>query len=149
MNITIPAFLLLVSSALSLTSLHQDSQQKHDTILLTVVGLDNNIGDVKVGLFNSAESFTGKTKDKFGGAIIKIQNKKAQYVFPNVPYGEYAIKLFHDENGNDEIDTNFLGIPTESYGFSNNAKALFGPPSFEKAKFIVSSDTVRVEIDVD
>ena len=149
MNITLSAFLLLISSALSLASLHQDSQQKHGTILLTVVGLDNDIGDVKVGLFNSAESFTGKTKDKFAGAIIKIRNKKVQYVFPNVPYGEYAIKLFHDEDGDDEIDTNFFGIPTESYGFSNNAKALFGPPTFEKAKFIVSSDTVKVEIDLD
>lgn len=149
MNITLSAFLLLVSSALSLASLHQDSRQKHGTILLTVVGLDNDIGDVKVGLFNSAESFAGKTKDKFAGAIIKIQNKKVKHVFPNVPYGEYAIKLFHDEDGDDEIDTNFLGIPTESYGFSNNAKALFGPPTFERAKFIVSSDTVKVEIDLD
>jgi uncharacterized protein (DUF2141 family) len=149
MNITLSAFLLLVSSALSLASLHQDSQQKRGTILLTVVGLDNDIGDVKVGLFNSAESFTGKTKDKFAGAIIKIQNKKVKYVFSNVPYGEYAIKLFHDEDGDDEIDTNFIGIPTGTYGFSNNAKALFGPPTFEKAKFIVSSDTVKVEIDLD
>jgi uncharacterized protein (DUF2141 family) len=149
MNNIFFAFLLLVSSALSPASLHQDSQQARGTILLTVVGLHNDNGDVKVGLFNSAESFTGKTKDKFGGAIIKIQNKKAQYVFPNVPFGEYAIKLFHDENGDNKINTNFLGIPTESYGFSNNAKALFGPPSFEKAKFIVSSDTVRVKIDVD
>ena len=149
MNITLSAFLLLVSSALSLASLHQDSQQKHGTILLTAVRLDNDIGDVKVGHFNSAESFTGKTKDKFAGAIIKIQNKKVRHVFPNVPYREYAIKLFHVEDGDDDIDTIFFGIPTESYGFSNNAKALFGPPSFEKAKFIVSSDTVKVEIDLD
>lgn len=149
MNISLSAFLLLVSSALSPASLYQDSQPKHGTILLTAVGLHNDTGDVKVGLFNSSESFTGKTKDKFAGATIKIQNKKAQYVFPNVPYGEYAIRLFHDENGNNEIDTNFLGIPTESYGFSNNARARFGPPNFEKAKFTVSSDTVRVKIDLD
>jgi uncharacterized protein (DUF2141 family) len=149
MNISVSAFLLLVSSALPLASFHQDSQKKLAVIQLTVIGLENDIGDVQVGLFNSAESFNGKTKEKFAGAVIKIQNKKIQYIFPTVPYGEYAIKLFHDEDGDDEIDTNFLGIPTESYGFSNNAKALFGPPSFEKAKFIVSSDTVRVEIDVD
>jgi uncharacterized protein (DUF2141 family) len=149
MNLVVSVFPLLIFSAVSFSPLHQNSQKKLAAVQLTVIGLENDIGDIKVGLFNSAESFTGKTKDKFGGAIIKIQNKKAQYVFSNVPYGEYAIKLFHDENGDDEINTNFLGIPTESYGFSNNAKALFGPPSFEKAKFIVSLDTVRVVIDVD
>ena len=149
MNLIVSVFLLLIFSAVSFPSLHQDNQKKLAVIELTVIGLQNNIGDVKVGLFNSAESFNGKTKDKFAGAVIKIQNKKIQHIFPAVPYGEYAIKLFHDEDGDDEIDTNFLGIPTESYGFSNNAKGFFGPPGFEKAKFIVSSDTVRVEIDVD
>lgn len=149
MNPIVSVFLLLLFSAVSFPPLHQDSQKKLAVIQLTVIGLENDVGDVKVGLFNSAESFNSKTKEKFAGAIIKIQNKKVQYVFPNVPYGEYAIKLFHDEDGDDEVDTNFLGIPTESYGFSNNAKGLFGPPSFEKAKFVVSSDTVRVQIDLD
>ena len=149
MNIIVSVFLLLIFSAVSSSSLHQDSQKNLAVVQLTVIGLKNDIGDVKVGLFDSAESFNGKTKDKFAGAVIKIQNKKIQYIFPAVPYGEYAIKLFHDEDGDDEIDTNFLGIPTESYGFSNNAKGFFGPPSFKTAKFIVSSDTVRVDINLE
>jgi uncharacterized protein (DUF2141 family) len=149
MTVINSAFVLLVLSAISIPPQYQDSQKKLAIIQLTIVGLDNDIGDVKVGLFDSAESFDGKTKEKFSGAIIKVENKKAQYVFTNVPYGDYAIKLFHDEDGDDDVDTNFLGIPTESYGFSNNAKGLFGPPSFEKAKFVVSSDTVKVQIDLD
>ncbi len=127
----------------------QDSVKNSGTVILTVVGLDNDKGDVKVGLFNSAQSFSGKTKEKYGGSVIKIFGKKARCVFSNIPYGEYAIKLFHDEDGDDRIDTNFLGMPTEEYGFSNNAKGLFGLPSYDKAKFVVSSDTVRVEINLD
>ena len=148
MNMAVSALLLLGLSALSPASIHQDRQQSHGTIILNVVGFENDIGDVQVGLFNSAESFTGKNKDKFAGVIIKIQNKTAQYVFPNAPYGDYAIKVFHDKDGDGQLNTNFFGIPTEKYGFSNNAKALFGPPNFDKAKFIVSSDTVRVKIDL-
>jgi uncharacterized protein (DUF2141 family) len=149
MNIIASFFLLLIFSAVSFPSLYQDSQKKLAVVQLTVVGFKNDNGDVKIGLYNSADSFNGKTKEKFAGAVIKILNKKVQYIFPAVPYGEYAIKLFHDEDGDDEIGTNFLGIPTESYGFSNNAKGFFGPPSFEKAKFVVSSDTVRVDINLD
>jgi uncharacterized protein (DUF2141 family) len=127
----------------------QDSVKYPGTIILRIAGLNNDNGDVKVGLFNSAQSFSGKTKEKFGGTIVKIFDKKAQCVFSNIPYGEYAIKLFHDEDADDKIQTNFLGMPTEQYGFSNNAKGFFGIPSFDKAKFTVSSDTVRVEINLD
>mgnify|MGYP003572328091 CR=1 FL=1 len=47
----------------------------------------------------------------------------------------YAIAAYHDANGNQELDKNFFGVPKEGYGFSNNARATFGPPSFEKAAF--------------
>jgi uncharacterized protein (DUF2141 family) len=127
----------------------QDSVKNSGTIILTVVGLNNDNGDIKVGLFNSAQSFSGKIKEKYGGSVIKIFDKKAQCIFSNIPYGEYAIKLFHDEDRDDKINTNFLGIPSEQYGFSNNAKGIFGIPSFDNAKFVVSSDTVRVEINLD
>ena len=52
-----------------------------------------------------------------------------------LPDGIYAIGLYVDSNKNEKLDTNFLGIPTEQFGFSNNAKGRFGPPSFESASF--------------
>ena len=63
-----------------------------------------------------------------------------------IPFGEYAIKAFHDEDRDDEIDMNFLGIPVESYGFSNNVRGIFGPPSFDKAKFLFNVDSLAIEI---
>ena len=55
------------------------------------------------------------------------------------------MKLFHDENENGELDTGFLGIPKEDYAFSNNASGVFGPPSYDKAKFELTAD-LTVEI---
>lgn len=59
--------------------------------------------------------------------------------FESVPPGEYAIACFHDENDNAELDTNFLGIPSEGTGASNDAYGLFGPPRYEDARFRVSA----------
>lgn len=66
--------------------------------------------------------------------------------WPEAREGTYAIKIFHDVNGNGKLDTNFLGIPTEPYGFSNNAMGAFGPPSFEEASFRVSGNGASLSI---
>ncbi len=56
-----------------------------------------------------------------------------RFVFTDLPAGEFAVAVFHDENDNGELDSNFLGIPTEGYGFSRNATGTFGPPGFSHA----------------
>jgi uncharacterized protein (DUF2141 family) len=60
-----------------------------------------------------------------------------------LPHGEYAISLFVDSNGNKKIDKNFLGIPKEQYGFSNNVMGRMSAPSFDQAKFVVSGPTTQ------
>jgi len=62
------------------------------------------------------------------------------------PPGTYAVQVFHDENDNLTIDRNFLGLPTEGMGFSNNAPFRFGPPSFRDAAIAVGSDGARVTL---
>jgi len=95
---------------------------------------------------NKKTNFLSFKSKKFKGAVIKIENKKVKWEVKNIPFGEYAIEAFHDEDGDDKVDTNFIGIPTESYGFSNNIKGLFGPPSFEKAKFLFNKQNMQIEI---
>lgn len=51
--------------------------------------------------------------------------------------GTYALSIFHDKNANGKLEKNFMGIPTEPYGFSNDAPAVFGPPKYDDAKFEV------------
>ncbi len=123
----------------------KDGSAKSGTLIVVVAGLKNISGNVQIGLFNSPESYDGKEK-KFNGAIVKVKNETVKWKVENVPFGEYAVKVFHDANGNDNLDTNFFGIPTESYGFSNDARGMFGPPSFEDAKFIFDKPEAEIEI---
>ena len=66
--------------------------------------------------------------------------------FPDVMPGTYAIKVFHDTNGNGALDTNIVGMPKEPYGFSNDAMGTFGPPDFGQASFKVGRDGGSVRI---
>ena len=79
----------------------------------------------------------GKTAfDTEVGCIVQTVDASSATVrvsFATPPKGELGIKVFHDVNGNGTLDTNWMGIPNESYGFGNSAQATFGPPSFEKA----------------
>ena len=56
-----------------------------------------------------------------------------RFVVQDLAPGRYALSAFHDENDNGELDTNLMGIPSEGYGFGNDASAAFGPPSFKAA----------------
>jgi len=60
-----------------------------------------------------------------------------------LPDGHYAVRVMHDANGNGELDSNLVGIPTEAWGFSNDASASFGPPSWADARFELGADTVQ------
>ena len=58
---------------------------------------------------------------------------EAKVVVRDIDPGVYAVQAFHDENGNFDLDRNFLGLPKEGMGFSNDAPMRFGPPSFDDA----------------
>jgi uncharacterized protein (DUF2141 family) len=72
--------------------------------------------------------------------MVKIVQGVAVFTFKGVAPGTYAVAVYHDENGNGKIDSNFMGIPKEKTGASNNAKGKMGPPKFQEAKFVVSGD---------
>ena len=97
-----------------------------------------------MAIYNGEENFMKKS---FATRSEKVTSDKMILVFENLPAGDFGISTFHDVNHNEKLDTNFLGIPTERYGFSNNARGSFGPPSFNKAKVKVS-DNVKISINV-
>jgi uncharacterized protein (DUF2141 family) len=116
---------------------------------LTVVpvGLEKDAGSVRIQLCDSEFDFESE-EVHFRGAIVKVENEQAVGVFEDVPHGEYAVKLFHDENGNGKLDTDSVGRPREKYGFSNDALGRFGPPSFEKASFRFEAEQATIEIEM-
>lgn len=109
----------------------------NNKLTVNIKNFKNTDGKVKVTLFDSEANFLSKGT----GQEVSIEDKSMiQVVFENVAPGTYAVSIIHDENGNGDLDTGAFGIPTEDYGFSNNAKGMFGPPSFEDTKFEVTGD---------
>lgn len=107
-----------------------------DSLSLTVVaeGVRSNDGAIYMELSDQ----TGKA---VSAIKVAVTEQKAEWTFREISPGKWAVRLYHDENDNGKLDTNFFGIPREGYGFSNNVEGSFGPPSFDRRLFEVQNDT--------
>ena len=94
-----------------------------------------------VALYSSATGFAGTA---LASQMVPMRAGAAQLVFPGLAPGRYAVRVFADENGNGKLDTNLFGMPTERYGFSNDAKGNLGPPEFDAAAIGVDADLQTV-----
>ena len=110
-------------------------------------------GEMHLAIYDDADVFENDNGEKGGaakgiveGVIEEVGTGTATYSF-ELPNGTYAIGIFIDTNYNNEMDRNFFGVPKEQYGFSNDAKGSFGPPSFKDASFTVSGD-MQLEINL-
>jgi uncharacterized protein (DUF2141 family) len=109
-------------------------------------GFNNDKGLVKIALGNSKETYNNKETGKsFQVAEAVIKDGKAEYIFKDIPFGDYTVSVYQDENGNKKLDKNFLGIPSEKYGFSNNGGG-FGAPKYENAVFILNKPEMTINI---
>lgn len=115
-----------------------------NNIEVEIENFSSNKGMALVALYNSEETFL---KKELKGEIVPIQNNKVLLTFKDIPDGTYAVSVVHDEDENNELTTNFIGIPKESYGSSNNAPSKFGPPKWKDARFEVKNNsTVKQKI---
>ncbi|MFO7964315.1 MAG: DUF2141 domain-containing protein [Desulfobacterales bacterium] len=116
-------------------------------IHVKVLNIKGSEGNVACALFESSVGFPSKfLRYATNVMVIKIRQEQASFTFLDIPPGTYALAVVHDENMNGEIDTNWLGIPKEGYGFSNNAKASFGSPSFSAASFHYPGQNMEMTI---
>lgn len=111
------------------------SQPATTGITLSISGLRNNSGHVLVSLFKDNTGFPDDPLNAYRKTSLAIKDRKASIHFAAVPPGIYAFAILHDENDDTEMNTNWLGLPKEGYGFSNNVMGTFGPPGFSKASF--------------
>lgn len=125
---------LFLAAALSTSA--ADTQVS--TVTVDVTNIDAMRGTLIVVLYDNKADFDGGEPLQLSKVPVSEQQHKL--TFDKLVPGTYAVKLFHDENDNGKLDTNFLGIPSEGYGFSNNGGA-FGPSSFADAAFSVAADT--------
>lgn len=139
---------LIFFSATFIFSQESDSLMGTGKLTVIIKGFENDEGNCRFGLDNSEMVYESEDS-VWKGKELAIQNKEVVVTIDSLKYGEYAIRVYQDKNKNDKLDTNILGIPTENYGFSNNASGWFGPPSWDKAKFIFNKPEITIYIDID
>lgn len=117
------------------------------TLSIQAGGFAHDRGHAFANLFREADDVL-KHETAYRKVKVEIHDGKATFSFPDLPYGKYAVSVFHDENDNGILDHNALHFPAEPLGFSNHFQlGLFsGFPSFEKMKFQFAADTGVLEI---
>ncbi len=105
-------------------------------------------GDVLLAVFRGGEGFPDNAEKAIRTLKIPVGMMEYPLVLENLPKGRYALSVLHDINGNGRMDTNWIGIPREGYGFSRNPKIVFSAPSFDEASFHLrkSSKMIRIVI---
>lgn len=128
---TLLLFIIFISGGIS---------QEKDTLSVTLdISITKfNKGSILIALYESEESYM---KESYKSADVLVKNNKAKFIFHSIKKGVYAFSFFHDLNNNKKLDTNFLGIPKEPYGFSNNKKGRFGPPKFSEASLEINKNS--------
>lgn len=124
------AFLALCAAALPVLA-------SAETLTLTVDTIATPTGTMKIGLYDQ-DGYQGGAA--VSGADIRVEGTSITVMIEGLEPGEYGIKLYHDVDDDGQMDTNPFGIPTEPYGFSNNAKGRFGPASWDAAKFVIGAE---------
>lgn len=122
--------------------------EQSTSIMVRIDGLKSDQGKCLVYLYNASKGSPTDSKRAIAAANAIIDGKACNIEFKAVAPGNYAIAVIHDENGNGKLDTNFIGIPKEGIGTSNNAKGSFGPPSFRDSTFIVNDEPISLSITV-
>jgi uncharacterized protein (DUF2141 family) len=111
------------------------SPNAEEGIRINIINLRNNTGHVLISLFKDGAGYPNDAEKAIRKGKVIIKDKQAWIVFTGLPSGKYAAAILHDENDDQQMNKNGLGLPKEGYGFSNNVMGAFGPPSFSRASF--------------
>lgn len=116
-------------------------------IHVTILGIKNSTGAVACALFDDSEGFPKEfLRHASRIMMMKIKHDKGRCDFLNIEPGTYALAVVHDEDMDGKIGTNWLGVPTEGYGFSAGATVSMSAPSFAEASFPYDGTNLDLEI---
>ncbi len=136
-------FFLLVSLFFAMETLGQSNQT---SLQVSISGANSDAGSIRILVFSKPSGFPDQVKQAVRSISLAPKNGKASFKVTDLPTGTYAIGVIHDQDNNGKLSTNAVGYPTEKFGFSKNPKVYFGPPSFEKAAFVLGKTPISLEI---
>lgn len=117
-------------------------------LIVNIRNLETGKGEVHIALYDLEAKFM-VTEQRLAGLAVPVKSTESlQVSLGRFPLGDYAIAVFHDLNGNGELDKNTLGIPTEPYAFSNNPRAKWRAPTFREARFQLREPKQVVDIEL-
>lgn len=148
MRIHIRVIFALVAVMLGASTGASSAQtQKAGTLIILATGFEHNDGQVGVNLFAKPDDlFDHPTRQVYA----KITDGRAEIVIPHLPYGNYALVVFHDENMNGNVDHNLFRFPSEPLGYPNGYRFGLkqGLPNFEKLQIRFSESSPPLNITV-
>ena len=113
-----------------------------NSLTITIENIEQNQGRIMLQILSGAAEFEGRA-EPVAKMILRARTGRMRISTSNLPEGHYAVRVMHDINNNDELDSNIVGLPIEPYAFSNNAVGNFGPPQWKDAKFWLSGSVVQ------
>lgn len=141
---SIPFAFFICSWVLSLVPGSQPSEINR--LHLQIENIRSGNGAIHLALYDREESFA-KSLEPFLLKIYSIPaDRKLQLQLDSLPAGRYSLAVYHDENGNGELDKNLFGIPKEPYGFSNNPRAKWSAPTYEETAFVLNGSPANLSV---
>ena len=137
MKYNLPVFILILGSL---------TYAQSGKIIVEIQEFKNTKGLARIVLFNQSEGFPSEYQFGIKSKSLNLDSTVISAVFDSVDYGEYALSVLHDENKNGKIDTNFIGIPREGYGVSNNINPKLRAPLFDEAMFLLNIPEIKINI---
>lgn len=138
-------YFILISILFNFSDVQVKEGDHANTLIVKVTNIPNAKGKVIVHLYTSKDNFLEKCVVEL---IKPAQDGELEFVYENLTKQTYAVMAHHDENDNDDVDAYFFGLPKEHYGFSNDARAVFGPPSFESSNFRLDKQVKMISFKV-
>ena len=124
----------------------QQPLQESGALTVTLSGMKSDDGSLVYAIWSGPEGWL--ETNNVGEGSVPVIDGRSEIHFESLPYGEYAISVYHDLNDNKKIDTGLFKIPKEPLGTSNDAKIRFGPPRYEDAAFILDQPELTIHIPV-
>ena len=115
-------------------------------LVIKILNIEENTGSLHFAIYDNPESFPKEEGKKIGFKKTLSDIVDNEVIINDLEESKYAVAIYHDENDNNKFDTIFA-IPQEKFGFSNDAKIFFGPPSFDEASFYLKkNERLKIEI---
>ncbi len=137
---------LFILSFILILAVHGAIAQNEPALTVHVSKVKDMKGFMMIAVYDSADKFL--TKELVVGAKVEVADKVVTHRFEGLPYGNYAISVYHDVDSDGTLATNFMGIPKEPYGFSNDGVNMLGVPSFKRSVFAYDRPEQEISIEL-